>query len=229
MYTIGNIKGLNRVEIDSIEKLVDFVLPQDYLNFLSMYGYGEICENLFFQKPDRQYLKNTFSDCMDLWDWDNQSQIEIALNGLTISTSSNGDIICCIGNSDFPYLLLPRNSGKTVSFDKLDLLFLDYSNRFKFEDLYFDSYCESKRKNIPLIRDGNLDKNLIVNIHKLFLEKYSFDKVFDANTQPKYVIQEIGGWVYFDMIYKNGIRVKYQLENEFKAQEIIEFIEQQCV
>jgi len=68
MYIIGNIQGLNRVEIDSVEKMVDFVLPQDYLNFLSKYGYGEICENLFFQQPDKQYLKNTFSDCMDLWE-----------------------------------------------------------------------------------------------------------------------------------------------------------------
>ena len=229
MYIIGNIKGLNQVEIDLIENFVDFSLPQDYQNFLSKYGYGDICENLLFQQPDKQYLRNNFSGYMNFWNWDSQLQIETALKGLTISTSIDGDVICCIDNPKFPYLLLPRHSEKTVLFNKLDSLFLDYSNRFKFEDLYFDSYYKSELKYIPLIKDGTLDKKLIDNIHKLFLEKYSFDRVFKVDTQPKYIIQEIGGWVYFDLVYKSGIRVKYQLENEMKTKDIINFIEQQCI
>ena len=79
---------------------------------------------------------------------------------------------------------------------------------------------------ISLIKNNSLDKLLIDNIQKLFLEKYKTDKVFNKNSQPKYIIQDIGGWVYMDLVYKNSIRVKYQSMYETKANEIINFIEE---
>ena len=224
MYTIGIVKGLSKNETTSIRELVEFVLPQDYLTFLTEYGYGEINETLFFQNPDAKYMKNNFSEYMDLWEWENEAQKESTLSGLTIATTIDGDIVCCVNNYNSPYLLLPRHSEKPIKFDNLMSLFSDY---YKSENLYFDTYFNAERKIISLAKNGQLDQNLINKIQKLFLEKYQFDRVLKKETQPKYVMQEIGGWVYFDLIYKSSIRVKYQTIFELKAKNIIDFIELQ--
>ena len=231
MYTIGKIKGLNQDEITAIKNLVEFVLPQDYLTFLSEYGFGEINEILHFQIPDKEFVRNNFSDYLYLWDWTTELQKESALNGLTIATTYDGDTVCCVDNDELPYLLLPRHSSEPIEFEKFTFYISDISDYFKklkTDNLYFDTNCNREMKYISLIKNGQLDKELISKIHKSFLEKYQFDKVFNEDIQPKYIMQEIGGWVYFDLLnFGSSIRVKYQSMFEQKANEIIDFIEQQ--
>ncbi len=225
MYIIGETKILENDEKGIIQNLIDFRLPEDYLDFLSSYGYGEISAELFFQKPDKKYIKNNFSDYMDLWLWENELQRENALNGLTISTTANGDVICCVNDSKFPYLLLPRHSSEPAKFKDIYSLFSDYHQKLKWKEIYFDPYYNKEKKTISMIKDGKLDKSLIEHILKVFLEKYTFDKVYNEETQPKYVIQEIGGWICFDLIYRNTIVIKYQSTFESKVKEIISFLE----
>ena len=143
MYSIGNVKKVNQDEILLIQSLVDFILPQDFLSFLTEYGYGEINDILLFRRPDENYVKNNFSEYMDLWDWTNEAQKEKALNGLTIATTVDGDIICCVKDNDFPYLILPRHSQKLVFINEFPHLLSHYINESKSEDIYFDSYYNS--------------------------------------------------------------------------------------
>lgn len=42
--------------------------------------------------------------------------------------------------------------------------------------------------------------------------------------QPKYFIKKIGGWVTFDLVYKNSIYVKFQNEFSENVKSIIEFL-----
>lgn len=79
-----------------------------------------------------------------------------------------------------------------------------------------------------MIKEGLLNQNLMSEIQRAFLEKYQFDRIINKESkQPKYVISEIGGWVCFDLIYKNSISIKYQSMFDLRAKNIIEFIEQQ--
>jgi hypothetical protein len=227
IYIIGETKIIEKDEREIIRNLVNFKLPEDYWDFLSNYGYGEISAELFFQKPDEKYMKNNFSDYMDLWLWEDELQRENALNGLTISTTANGDIICCVNDPDFPYLLLPRQSGDPAKFKDIYSLLLDYHQKLKWKEIYFDPYYNKEKKTISLIKDGKLDKSLIEHMSNIFSEKYTCDKVYNEETQPKYVIQEIGGWICFDLVYRNTIAIKYQSMFVSKANEIITFVEKQ--
>lgn len=224
MYIIGEIKTLGEHERKALQDLVSFKLPEDYVNFLSDYGYGEIGAELFLQKPNEKYIKSNFADYMDLWLWENESQKEKALNGLTILTTADGDIACCINDSGYPYLLLPRHSSEPVKFKDINSLFLYYQQKLKWEEIYFDSYYKKAKETISLIKDKELDNHLIEHILSAFLEKYVFVKVYNEGAQPKYVIQEIGGWICFDLIYRNTITIKYQSMFASKAKEIITFI-----
>jgi hypothetical protein len=222
MYIIGQIKPLNSNEIDSIKNLVSFELPKDYLAFLSTYGYGGICDFLLFEHPDKQYLKNNFGEYMDFWNWQNKSEIDIALNGLTISTNIDGDIICCIDKPGLVFLVLPRHSQKPIYFDSLENVILHFS----LAERYFTTHDSSKTEWFSMVKNGKLDENRISKIQQEFLRKYMPDIVFNENVQPKYILQEIGGWVSFDLVYQSGISVKYQTIFEQKACEIIELIKQ---
>jgi len=225
MYIIGTISPLN--DIDFIKDTVTFELPKDYFDFLKEYGYGNICEVIYFYEPDEQHIKNTFMEYIDeLWDWQNEKQKNMVLNGLSIGGTIDGDIICCVNDNLFPYVFLPRHLESILSFENIELLFSYCFSYYGFKELYFDPEFKSVIKMISLIKNSSLDKLLINNIQKLFLEKYKTDKVFDKDSQPKYIIQDIGGWVYMDLVYKNSIRVKYQSMHEAKANEIISFIEE---
>ena len=102
MYIIGTLSPLN--DIDFIKNAVTFELPKDYFDFLKKYGYGNICEAIYFYKPDEQHIKNTFMEYIDeLWDWQNEKQKNIVLNGLSIGGTIDEDIICCV---NVVYLLM---------------------------------------------------------------------------------------------------------------------------
>lgn len=221
IYTIGELKPLQPDQIGEIKQMVSFALPSDYIDILQMYGYGDINEFLMLNIPDEHYLNNNFKDYLDLWDWKSESDKTIALSGLMICLTIDGDIVLCV-ESSYPYWLLPRHSNEIKQFEKLeDILNLFFRDQ---EDIYFDPYYDKKMEYISLIKNDDLDKELIGKIHRTFLEKYTPDKAFNIGVQPKYILQTIGGWVYFDLAYKSAIRVSYQLKYEGKAIEVINFI-----
>ena len=225
MYIIGTINPI--IDINSIKNESAFELPRDYFDFLRKYGYGDICETIYLHEPDNQYIKNNFMEYMDeLWDWQDEKQKNMVLNGLTIGNTIDGDNICCINDNLFPYVFLPRHSVNVLSFENIELLFSHCFNYYGFKETYFDPEYKSVIKIISLIKNGSLDELLVNNIQKMFLKKHKMDKVFNEDSQPKYIMQDIGGWVYMDLIYKNSIRVKYQSMHEEKANEIIKFIEE---
>jgi len=224
MYIIGT---LNIVKNNNfISDLGTFDLPNDYFDFLTKYGFGNICDTIYFNEPDRHYVENNFLDYIDvLWNWDSEKQKDMVLDGLYIGNTIDGDIICCVNNNLLPYVFLPRHSEEVISFESFELLHSHCLTYYGLKDVYFDSEFESVRKMITLIKNNSLDKTLIKTIQEIFLKEFKYDKIFNENNQPKYIIQDIGGWVYFDLIYRNSIIVKYQSMYEVKANKIINFIE----
>jgi len=223
IYIIGELKPLSKAEIQKIEDSVNYSLPIDYTNFLAQFGYGEINELLMIVEPDKGFIRNNFSDFMDFWNWQGMNE-QKALDGSTIGKTIDGDIIAVTDDPAAPIIMLPRHSDMPVCFSDFGSVIDYYNTHYKFEDnLYFDTYNQHQMKYISLIHDGKVDKDLIDYLHKSFLQKYKTDKAFNLEVQPKYVIQNIGGWVYFDLVNSSAIRIKYQQQFEKEASEIIEF------
>lgn len=226
LYCIGKTKPLTKTEITTIEKIVDFPLPADYKDFLACFGFGNINELLMINTPDNEFIRKNFGDCLHFWDIEEDRKTDI-LNAITIATTIDGDIISVIKNQNSPIVLLPRHSQKPVFFSDFYTVVEYYNKRYNFEDkLYFDPDFNNEIKCINLIKTGKSDKQLMDFLHRNFIEKYLPDNVFNAQTQPKYMLQKIGGWVYFDLLSGNSIRVKYQKQFQADAQEIITFIEE---
>ena len=77
-----------------------------------------------------------------------------------------------------------------------------------------------------MINDGKLlDINLI---HTKFLKDLEYDFII-GKEQPKYVIEKIGGWIKFDLVYKNSISISYQLIDNMDNQylEYIDYIKKE--
>ena len=54
----------------------------------------------------------------------------------------------------------------------------------------------------------------IHSIHNKFLKNFDYDFII-GKEQPKYVIKKMGGWIKFDLVYKNSIAISYQVtENQ---------------
>ena len=223
MYIIGKINPLTEKTILLIEKKINSVLPYDYKRFLSTYGYGSIHDYLYFSTPDENFMKNNFYENMGNWEWTNDISADVALKGIQISHSKDGDIVLCCRKNSYSYLLLPRHSVHPVQFTSFELL-LKYLLKHLGRKKYFDSSYEKQMESISLIKNSSVDKKLIYKIRKLLLKKYTFDRVYNRKTQPIYVFQSIGGFVYLNLIHKNSINVKYQSMYENEAQEIIKFI-----
>lgn len=221
IYTIGKIHSVTHADIQEIQNQIAFPLPEDYTEFISKYGFGNINELLMIQQPDPDFVKVNFGDYMDFWDLQEQ-EIPSVLNSLTIASTIDGDVITVINNTAKPIVILPRHSEEPVRFRTFKQVIEYYNNTYKFNnDLYFDSYYNSENHYISFVKDGKLKKKLFDDVHQIFLNTVSFDKIFNAETQPKYIIQKIGGWVYFDSIGKSAVRVKYQTQFKEEAQKII--------
>ncbi len=221
LYTIGELKPLSNADVSKIEDHNEFILPEDFKAFLLKFGYGDINELLMIAEPDEEYISSNFSDCMDLWDWQEVDE-QLVVNGLTIGKTINGDIIVLIKKQDSPIVLLPRNSDKPLFFSDFNSVIEYYNEKYKFNDnLYFDTDYNFKIECINVTTDGKSGENNIRYIHEKFLKQVSVDNAFNLDIQPKYVIQSIGGWVYFDLVSGSTIRVKYQDQCAKQAGKII--------
>ena len=225
MYIIGKINPLTEKDVLTIEKEINFKLPQEYKMFLSKYGYGNIHDYLYFDAPDENFIKNNFDGNMNIWEWTDDINADFVFDAILISRTKNGDIVLCCRNYDNRYILLPRHSAHPVQFVSFESL-LKYLLKHLGRKKYFDSTYDRKIENISLIKNSTIDRKLIYKIRKLLLKKYTFDKVYNRKTQPVYVFQSIGGFIYFNLIHKNSINVKYQSMYETEAQEIIKFIKE---
>lgn len=226
-YIIGEIKPLTQIDIQNIESLTPFSFPADYSKFLTNYGFGNINELLMITQPDEEYVKSNFGEYMDLWEL-TESETQSILNGLTIATTIDGDIVVLVDNKDKPIIMLPRHSNDPIYFDSFEKVIGYYNSEYNFKDvLYFDTYYNFELEYISFIRNDKLDKGLFEQVFQTFLKTVSFDKTYNIETQPKYVIQKMGGWAYFDNIGKNAIRIKYQKQFKSEADKIIKFVNTQ--
>lgn len=226
LYKIGTVKPLTKNETEALSR-GSFSLPADYLDFLMTYGLGSINELLVVQKPDQDYIKSNFGDYMDFWTL-TESEEQLILNSQTIATTIDGDIITVKNNNQKPIVLLPRHSDEAVYFENFENVIAYYNQKYNFNsDLYFDTNYNFEQEYISFVSNGKLSRKLFDNVHELFLNEVTFDKLYNAATQPKYIIQKIGGWVYFDALGKSAVRVKYQTQFKEEADSIIKLIKDQ--
>ena len=222
MYTIGQTNPLTESDIQNIELLTP--VPIDYKQFLRRYGFGSVNEVLMITQPDEQYIKLNFGDYLHLWNL-TAIEKEKTLNGLTIATTIDGDIIIVVNDKENPIRLLPRHSKKPLHFNNFRQVIDYYDNQYQFlNDLYFDTYYNYEQENINFIRNGILNKALFEIIYRNTVNSVSYEKVYNLESQPKYIIQKIGGWIYFDNIGKSSIRIKFQRQFKSEASKIIEYI-----
>lgn len=223
-YLIGQIKPLTTAEFQQIADTVTFPLPVSYRDFLYSYGLGVINELLMIHQPDDAYIRSNFGEYMDLWELP-ESEEPAVLNGLTVATTIDGDIIAVIDDARYPFIILPRHSDKILRFGAFEEVIDYYDHTYHFSgDLYFDSYYNYEQENITFVNGPAIDKALFEKVYRDFLANILSDKVYNTDKQPKYIIQEIGGWVYFDNIYKSSVRIKYQSQYRPVADKIIQFI-----
>lgn len=226
LYKIGTVKPLTKNETEELNQN-SFLLPSDYIDFLMTYGLGSINELFMIQKPDGNYIKSNFGDYMDFWTL-TENEEQLILNSQTISTTIDGDIITVIDNNQKPIVLLPRHSEEVVYFENFERVIAHYDQKYNFNsDLYFDTNYNFEQEYISFVKDGQLNKKQFDDVYEIFLNEVSFDKVHNPETQPKYSIQKIGGWVYFDALGKSAVRVKYQTQFKEEADEIIKLIKDQ--
>lgn len=229
IYYIGEVHSVSEAEISNIENLVRYSLPEDYKEFISNYGYGNLNELLLFEIPDEDFIKNNFAEYLDLWEWDETLQ-QKALHSVMIAKTIDGDIILALNDENSPYLLLPRHSEYPKSFVSFWEIINWYKNEYHLKELYFDSYYQSDWRFFHIegeFSDLKLEK--IAILYKKFKKNYAIDVIFgEENYQPKCVLQNIGGWVYFNLD-TGEIRMKFQKLFTSKANEIIGFLEQYAI
>lgn len=229
IYYIGEAHLVSEAEISNIENLVRYSLPEDYKEFISNYGYGNLNELLLFEIPDEDFIKNNFTEYLDLWEWDETLQ-QKALRSVMIAKTIDGDVILALNDENSPYLLLPRHSEYPKSFVSFWEIINWYKNEYHLNELYFDSYYQSDWRFFHIegeFSDLKLEK--IAILYKKFKKNYAIDVIFgEENYQPKCVLQNIGGWVYFNLD-TGEIRMKFQKLFTSKANEIIGFLEQYAI
>ncbi|MDO5105926.1 SMI1/KNR4 family protein [Capnocytophaga sp.] len=229
IYYIGEKYPVNESDILQIEHTVNYELPADYKDFLSDYGYGNLNELLLFETPDADLIKNNFAEHLDLWKWDKSLQNK-TLNSVCIAESTDGDVVVALDDKSLPYLLLPRHSEYPKSFATLWELVDWYKKEYRLEWLYFDSFYQNDWRFFR-IEDDFLDLTLekIAVLYKKFKKNYAVDAIFvKENYQPKCVLQNIGGWVHFNLD-TGEIRFKFQKIFTPKAEEISRFLQQYAV
>lgn len=209
-YVIGTLHPLTSPELADIAASVIFTLPHDYPQFLSVYGYGNFNELLNIFEPDKDYVSENFGEYMDFWEL-SEEETRLILTGLTIGTTIDGDVIVLIDQATAPYVVLPRHSDKVIRLKTFQELLDYYGQRYTMNNnWYFDSNYNFKLQYQDFVRDGKMDKALFDEVFQLFLKEELFDRVYNEGVQPKYMLPQIGGWVYFDLAGKSAWRVKYQ-------------------
>lgn len=226
MYYIGKKMPFNLGEITLIESKINYSIPEDYKDIVANYGYGDLNELLLIDSPDEDFMKNNFAEDLDLWLWDEALQ-QKALEGVMIAKTIDGDVILALDSAENPYLLLSRHSEYPKVFTDFGSVIDWYIDQYKLTKLYFDSHYQSDWRFFTIeenFLDTKLEKTTI--LHRNFKKNYSIDAIFgEENYQPKCVLQNIGGWVYFNLDNGN-IRLKFQKLFYSKATEIIEFLSQ---
>lgn len=198
------------------------ILPIDYVDFLKNYGEGTYCDYVIISYPDYENIPATFGKETELWEFDEDYTTQDLIKSIQIGWTIDGDMICVTDNRKGKVFILPRHSETITSFDS----FLVAIKSLDLETVneYFDPQFDGQIEQIKLIKNSALID--ILPIHKAFLENYKYDFVVCKSTQPKYIIKEIGGWVYFDLIYKSSINIKFQKQYLEVAKPIINFLKQ---
>jgi len=207
----------NSLEPDRLINIVSFdkkhlgLLPADYIAFLQNFGAGTYCDEVVIDYPDTDHIFLTFGDRSDLREFDEFYSATDLIKSIQIGWSVNGDIICVTAQRKGKVFILPRQASSIKSFtsffDAIKFLLPDADPE------YFDPTYDSAYEQINLITESGLID--ILPIRQAFLEKFKFDFVVNEATQPKYIIKAFGGWIMFDLIYKNSITLKFQ--NQYKA------------
>ena len=190
-------------------------LPKSYLEFIGKYGYGTYCGLINIIEPDEQVIYNTFSD-YDFWKFNTKFTNQDLKKAIQLASTIDGDIICSVKNKVDTLFVLPRNSETILNFKTLNEILLFYKESYQIPESYFEPSLERKVEVFSLIQNEKLLS--IEVIHNNFLKDFKYDCII-GKEQPKYVITKIGGWVKFDLVYKNSITISYQLienlDNEY--------------
>jgi len=193
--------------IDALDQNLRSILPGEYNRFLQTYGTGTYCDEIYVHYPDSGNIPATFRDYTDLWELNDAFTAEDLLQAVQLASTANGDIIAVTSGRPGKIFILPRHSQNIISFKNFQQA-LDFFVR-KDADKYYDPNYDQEREHLSLVRltGGLID---ISGIHNAFLRNFSFDFLVKERTQPKYFFKNFGGWVAFDLIYKNAIQVKFQ-------------------
>lgn len=224
-YIVGDIKPFTEVDFQKIEKEGGIKIPKDYKIFLSTYGVGDFSELLRIISPDKDHFKSTFQDYLDLWEL-TETEKTTVLNGITIAKTVDGDIILLVANSESPYVIMPRNDEKIIYFQRFEELIAYYKECYELDNdcFYFDSHYNYELEFFTdFAKDEAINATLFDSIYNQFRKQISFDKHIN-DVQPTYIIQNIGGWIYFDTVHKGSIRIKYQSQYKSEADNLIKFI-----
>ena len=213
-------------DVKHFDKNLLETLPKDYLQFLQKFGDGTFCSEVYITYPDSQTILSTFKDYTNFWELNEFYNKEDLLQSIQIGSTFDGDINCVTKNKKGQIFVLPRDSETVQSYKT----FNDTIKSFvpKISTPYFDPSFDTKSEEINLIKSSGVLLN-ISPIHEKFLKSFSFDFVIDETTQPKYFFKNFGGWVNFDLFYKNGIYIKFQNQSFEKVSPIINFLKQLAV
>lgn len=213
------------VKFEVLKTLVDFDLPQSYLDVLKKYGFGNISETLFMDDADNKFFTNNFADYTDLWDWEDETLIKKLSQSLMIASTIDGDNVYCISHP-LPLIILPRHSATPLLFKSFNDIILHYIDRYELTDslLYFDSTKNAEYCYFETTGTMEEKEQLLINLPKQLFELSPPDRRIH-NQQPKFIYQSIGGWVYLDLVYFSSVRVKYQSKFSSEAEKICSKIE----
>jgi hypothetical protein len=218
-----NLDPNRKQNVEKLNEKLLAILPSDYIHFLIIYGIGTYCNEVYVSYPDAENIPITFADYTDLWELDENYNVADLLSSTQIGSTANGDIICVTANRIGKIFVLPRHDIVISSFNSFEETIKSFVPHIA--KPYFDPIFESTHEQISLIKASSLID--ILPIQVAFLQKFNYDFVIHEDTQPKYFIKRIGGWVSFDLIYKNSISVKYQDRYVDEALSLINFLKQQ--
>ncbi|MBL0911932.1 MAG: SMI1/KNR4 family protein [Bacteroidia bacterium] len=224
LYIIGEPQPLDADDIRELEREAGMELPPDYAAFLRQYGYGNVNELLLIDPPDTDFVEANFGAHLEFWDL-NAEQMLLVKDSLSIGSTVDGDILTIWRDPERSFVVLPRHSDHLLVYGNFQSLLAYYADRYAFtDDPYFDTSYLFEMEYISFVKDNELQKDRFDKAYAAFLEKIPYDHIFNPGKQPKYVLQRIGGWVYFDVIGKSAVRIKYQQPFREEAEKIMHFI-----
>ncbi|WP_420458726.1 hypothetical protein [Neolewinella sp.] len=189
-------------------ELTDRELPGSYRKFVATYGFGTYCGIINLHEPDEQVIPLTFSG-LDLWEFDAAFSEEDLEEAVQLAVTSDGDSVCSVPRRGEALFVLPKSSETVLSFGELEAVLAYYRQVYRIpEPYYFEPAVGRNTEQFSLTQEGRLLD--ITPIHERFLEAFTPDYVL-GTAQPKYVIAKMGGWVGFDLVYRNSITISYQV------------------